>query len=180
VAVVGAALALSVAFGAGDQYLGSLSWQPWAADVSLLSAPWLVLPFLAGWTQRAPRGAALLGLGCTLAAWLGYGLMTLSPVEGAQLSVTTMTGFVRSERLWIAGALLTGPLFGVLGQRWRARGSWLGALGTAAAVMLEPLVRRLSGVYAIRFRSVELAEVAVGLGLALSVVAATRLRQRRL
>jgi hypothetical protein len=58
--VVALALALSVAFGAGDQYLGSLTgsghlWAAgWSSDVSLLSAPWLVLPFLAGATQR-PR-----------------------------------------------------------------------------------------------------------------------------
>jgi PPE-repeat protein len=50
---------LSAVFGAGDQYLGSLTgsghgWPVgWSSDVSLLSAPWLVLPFLAGATQRA-------------------------------------------------------------------------------------------------------------------------------
>jgi hypothetical protein len=48
--VVALALALSVAFGAGDQYLGSLTgsghlWAAgWSSDLSLLSAPWLVLP----------------------------------------------------------------------------------------------------------------------------------------
>jgi len=51
------ALVLAALFGAGDQYLGSFSMHPWMADVSLLSAPWLVLAFLAGWTQREPRRA---------------------------------------------------------------------------------------------------------------------------
>jgi hypothetical protein len=37
------ALVLAALLGAGDQYLGSFSMHPWMADVSLLSAPWLVL-----------------------------------------------------------------------------------------------------------------------------------------
>ena len=48
-------LAVVLAFGGGDQYLGSLLAHPWAADVSVLSAPWLALAFLAGWTQREPK-----------------------------------------------------------------------------------------------------------------------------
>src|SRR5882672_1664290 len=92
----------------GVPFLGSLSWHPWAADVSVLSAPWLVLPFLAGATQRDPRRAALLGLGSTASALIGYGLMTLSPVENAQLTVDSLAAFVRSESPWIVSGLLTG------------------------------------------------------------------------
>jgi hypothetical protein len=58
--VTGLALLAALAFAAGDQCLGSMSWHPWAADVSLLSAPWLVVAFLAGWAQRDPRRGALL------------------------------------------------------------------------------------------------------------------------
>ena len=106
------AMAVAAAFGAGDQHLGSLSAHPWAADVSLLSAPWLVLAFAAGWTQREPRRAAFLGLICTVAALVGYALMTLSPVENAELKVKTVTGFVISESRVIVGGLRTGPLLG--------------------------------------------------------------------
>jgi hypothetical protein len=84
--VILVALALAAAFGGADQYLGSLSAHPLATDVSLLSAPWLLLAFIAGWTQREPRRAAFLGLACTLSALIGYGLMTLSPVEQARLT----------------------------------------------------------------------------------------------
>src|SRR6266513_3039533 len=94
------ALALSAAFGAG---------------ISLLSAPWLVLPFVAGATQREPRRAALLGLACTYAALLGYGLMTLSPFENAHLTLATVRGFVVSERSVLLGGVVTGPLFGWFG-----------------------------------------------------------------
>src|SRR5438874_5747841 len=113
--IVVVALVLAALFGGGDQYLGSMSWYPWAADVSLLSAPWLVLAFVAGWTQRDPRRAALLGLACTASAFLGYALMTLSPVENAHLSLQSAAAFVRSESPAMVGGLLTGPLFGWFG-----------------------------------------------------------------
>jgi hypothetical protein len=159
------ALLLALAFGAGDQYLGSMSWHPWAADVSLLSAPWLVLAFAAGATQRSRRAAALLGFGCTVSALAGYGLMTLSPVENAQLSLVSATAFLSSERLVFAGAVLTGPLFGLVGRAWRCRRSLAAGLVTAALACLEPLAHSGAG-EAIRFRTVSLGEVAAGLAFA--------------
>jgi uncharacterized protein DUF6518 len=172
---VALALGLAAAFGAGDQYLGSLSgsghaWAVgWTTDISLLSAPWLVLPLLAGATQREPRRAALLGLACTYSALLGYGLMTLSPVENAHLTLATLRGFVVSERSVLVGGVVTGPLFGWFGQQWRTRRAVSGALATAAALCLEPLARRAS-VNPIRYRDVWLTEVAVGLALAAAVL----------
>jgi hypothetical protein len=183
---------LAFAFGGADQYLGSLLAHPWAADVSLLSAPWLVLPFLAGWTQREPKRAALLGLACTLSALLGYGLMTLSPIEGAELTVTTIRGFVLSSSPVIVGGLLTGPLFGWFGNRWRNDRAWLGALAVAVAFCLEPLAREiLDGVvladvdgvvlagHAISFRTVAVGEVVVGLAMVVYVAAAALAAQAR-
>jgi hypothetical protein len=167
------ALVLAAVFGGADQYLGSLSWHPWGADVSLLSAPWLLLPFLAGWTQRDPRRAALLGLACTVSAFVGYGLMTLSPVENAHLSVASASAFVRSESPFIVASLFTGPLFGWFGYRWRTDRAWLGALVTAAAFCLEPLARIPAG-YAIRFPAVWMAEVAAGVAMVIDVVADAR------
>jgi hypothetical protein len=156
------AIVVAAAFGAGDQYLGSLSAHPWAADVSLLSAPWLVLAFVAGWTQREPRTAALLGFACTVAALLGYGLMTLSPVEHAHLTTQTIRGFVVSERRVIVGAVFTGPLFGWFGNRWRAQRAWAGALTVGGAVCLEPLAHAAAG-NTIRIAAVSIAEVTVGM-----------------
>ena len=160
------ALALLVAalFGAGDQYLGSFSMHPWMADASLLSAPWLVLAFLAGCTQREPKRAALLGIGCTYAALIGYGVMTLSPIENAHLSAATMGAFVRSEGGVFIGGVVTGPLFAWFGQRWRAHHAWQGAVATAAALYFEPLLRIPTG-HAIRSSTVLLAEVAVGIAM---------------
>jgi hypothetical protein len=176
-AVIVLAVALAAAFGGADQYLGSLSGQPWAHEVSLLSAPWLLLAFLAGWTQRDAKRAALLGLACTLSALVGYGLMTLSPVENADLTVQSATAFVRSQSIVIVGGLFTGPLFGWLGNRWRDERAWLGALVAAGAVCLEP-VARISAGDAIRFRTVWVAEVAVGLTMVLYVATETLVARR--
>ena len=172
---VALALVLSAAFGAGDQYLGSLTgsghlWAAgWSSDISLLSAPWLVLPFAVGAAQREPRRAALLGLACTYAALVGYGVMTLSPVENAHLTVATLRGFFVSEHVVLLGGAFTGPLFGWFGQQWRTRRAIAGALVTAAALCLEPLARRVT-VNPISHRGVWLAEVSAGLALAAAVL----------
>ena len=169
-------LVLSAAFGAGDQYLGSLTgsghvWAAgWSSDISLLSAPWLVLPFVAGATQRAPRRAALLGLACTYAALVGYAVMTLSPAENAHITAATIRGFLVSERSVLVGGILTGPLFGWFGQQWRTRRAVAGALVTAAALCLEPPARRVT-IDPVRYRGVWLAEVAAGLVFAAAVLA---------
>jgi Family of unknown function (DUF6518) len=125
---VAVALVLSAAFGAGDQYLGSghVFGSGWPTDVSLLSAPWLLLAFVAGCTQRDPRRAALLGFGCTAAALLGYFLLTDSPAEGAHYSLANARGFFVSEQLVLLGAVVTGPLFGWFGQQWRVHGRIVG------------------------------------------------------
>ena len=173
--VIALALVLSAVFGAGDQYLGSLTgsghvWAAgWSSDISLLSAPWLVLPFVAGATQRDARRAALLGLACTYAALVGYGLMTLSPIENAHITVATVRGFLISERSVLIGGIVTGPLFGWFGQQWRTRRAITGALVTAAALCLEPLARRAT-INPIQDRDVWLAEVALGVALAAAVL----------
>ena len=160
------ALVLSFLFGGVDQYLGSFSAHPWMADVSLLSAPWVVLPFLAGWTRRDSKRAIWVGLGCTFAALAGYCLMTLSPIENAHFSLAGVVGFVRSDPPVFVGALVTGPLFGWLGFRWHRDRAWWAAVAVAGALCLEPLARLVAG-QAIRASNVWIAEVAIGVAVAL-------------
>ena len=114
------ALVVAAVFGAGDQYLGSLSAHPWAADVSLLSAPWFAIAFLAGATQQRPRNGALLGFSCTICALAGYGIMTLSPVENAHLTTQTVRALLVSESGVIVGGVFTAPCLagsGIAGGR---------------------------------------------------------------
>lgn len=134
------------AFGAADQYLGSrgVTLGLWASTVSMLSAPWLVLPFAFGCSQARPRHAAALGLVATMAGLSGYFTMMWSPIEGVPWSqfAAQWHYLVGSQRVNIVGGLVTGPLFGYLGHRWGAHRSWASAMLVAGAVCLEPLVRR--------------------------------------
>ncbi len=146
------AVILGLAFGAGDQYLGTLLWiGPWTATAAQVSAPWLILPFVAGLTQERPRRAAVLGLVVTVSALFGYFAMAYSPMEAHPWSLdrfaqgmvaVTTTGY---NPAYILVGLVTGPLFGLLGQRWRVRRSWVSAAIVAGALCLEPVARWVSG-----------------------------------
>ena len=172
-----AALLLAVSFGAADQFLGSRAFVLgyWATEASLLSAPWLLVAFFAGWSQPTARRAVTLGLICTFAALCGYWAMTLSPIEGAHVSARGIRSLLISQSLLVAGGLVTGPLFGRLGNRWRKRRDWLSASIVALAVCLEPLAHAVDG-SAVRVRGVWAGEVAAGV-LMLGYVA---LRTRRI
>src|SRR4029079_18430481 len=83
------AIVAGFVFGAADQCLGSLKagavLGTWTWTVSGMSAPWLILPFVAGMTQERRRRAMTLGLVVTMAALAGYFAMSNSPMEGAPL-----------------------------------------------------------------------------------------------
>ena len=136
------------AFGALDQYLGTVhvtqhvGW--WTITVSGMSAPWLIVPFLAGMTQDRPRKAAGLGLLVTMSALLGYFWMSNSAFEGVALDRTLprMEAMIRSDTnlLWIAGGLITGPLVRIPGSPL-ARGAFLGCGGGGRVRALPRAVR---------------------------------------
>jgi hypothetical protein len=136
-ALVAGVLAAAIAFGAADQWIGG-RYSPFLTAVSGMSAPWLLLPFLAGASQRARRPAAFLGLAATWLAVIAYIVMTDSPVEGAHLSVGQLQATAASQWPWFVGGLVAGPLYGLLGRWWRARRSWAAALVATVPVMLEP------------------------------------------
>ncbi len=177
-----AAVVLGLTFGAVDQYLGSRSaLGAWAATVSGLSAPWLVVPFVAGMTQVRVRRGMALGLVVTVSAVVGYFAMTYSPMENVALS-RAFQGIVAMARsggnpLWIAGAFIVGPLYGFLGVRWRVDRSWISAALVTTVILLEPVARRSVGMLG-RPPLVWEAEVALGavaaLTFAQSIIAARR------
>lgn len=137
------------AFGGADQYLGSrVMLGPWASTVSVVSAPWLLLPFAFGYTQVIPRRAVLIGLVSTAAALVGYFALTLSPIEGVRAG-DAPAGVVHliagGQFRYLIGGAVTGPLYGLLGQRWRVHRAWSSAALVAGALCLEPLARRSVG-----------------------------------
>lgn len=155
---------VGAAFGGADQYFGSLSAIPWLVESSLLSAPWLLLPFVFGCTQRSRRRAVVIGAVTTAFALTGYFAMTLSPVEGVHLhgSLAPVLGLLRSERTVIVGGVVTAPLYGFLGYEWRTKKAWVSALLVGGAFCLEPLALALVGRLPQR-TEVWVAEVCMGL-----------------
>ena len=159
------AAVVGFAFGGADQYLGSLLvLHPWSVSVSQMSAPWLILPFSFGTTQPRPRMAALLGTTVVLGALLGYFALTLSPFEGVALArfPADWIALADSNHAVIVGGLLTAPVFGLLGHRWRERRSPVAAAAVAGALCLEPLARLATG-RLFAPNAVWLIEVALGL-----------------
>ena len=61
--------------------------------------------------------------------------------SAAATSCSHLPMLLGSQWANIVGGLLTGPLFGLLGQRWRTRRSWLSAALIAGALCLEPAAR---------------------------------------
>jgi hypothetical protein len=163
---VAAALTASFVFGAVDQFLGGI-WMAehvgfWTISVSAMSAPWLALPFVVGCTQERAGRAARLGLAATVSALLGYFVMTVSPIEGVRLSSVVVSTYLRSQLHVILPGLVTGPLYGWFGYRWRTSRAWASAALIAGAFCFEPLARSLDG-QPLGSTSVSVAEVMVGI-----------------
>jgi len=101
--------------------------------VGNLSAPWLVLPFLAGWSRRSFVGASGLGAATSLLSVVGfyvcYGLV-FALVNSHTLS---------TDLAVVVGALVAGPVYGALGYWWRSRRSLAAGLAVGAAFLGEPL-----------------------------------------
>jgi hypothetical protein len=196
------ALTAACAFGAIDQYLGGLR-SSFLTDASGMSAPWLLVPFLAGAWQPSQRRAALAGLAATWLSVLAYVVMIISPMEGThlgprppgltgtwtQLSPHLLLVTLASQWLWFAGGLITGPLYGWLGYRSRSGRSWATALVAVLPVLLEPVARVLAARFGLAQVSglpfggqghgpAAIAEVAVGLLLTGAVLMAM-VRARR-
>jgi hypothetical protein len=178
------AILVGLAYGGGDQYLGSLrpmvelgSWTPTAAQ---MSAPWLLLPFALGATQVNPRRAMLLGLVVTEAAMVGYVVMTVSPIENVPLAAAPASAaaimLAGGNITYAIAGLVTGPVYGLLGQRWRVSRWWVSAAAVAGALFLEPFARVASGQLS---PPSMVWRVEVAFGAAVTVYFAARLLQRR-
>ncbi|MEP6477298.1 MAG: hypothetical protein ABJC60_08500 [Actinomycetota bacterium] len=94
--------------------------------------------------------------------------MTYSPMEVHPWSLDRFTTGVVAiatsgyNQAYILGGMATGPLFGLLGQRWRVHRSWVSAALVAGALCLEPLARWATGQRPYAAPSVWGVEVAVG------------------
>ena len=153
--VVLIALTGAFLFGAFDQWIGGRYNLFWTQVSYGLSALWLVVPFIAGFLMLNQRKAAVMGLCTTCVSILAYVLMIVSPMEGThigpapthlhgtwnQLSFSLLAHSLSSQGQWFALAVVAGPVFGLLGYRWRTLRYWAYALPVALALVLEPPAR---------------------------------------
>lgn len=108
-----------------------------------LSAPWVIVPLLAG--AAAPRRrlgwGALLGLFATLLALTGFYLANAFVLDlGQHSSAADIALTLNVGSLWFKAGALSGPVMGALGAWASRRGRLTVAVIGALIVLLEPLV----------------------------------------
>jgi len=149
-----------------------------------LSAPWLLLPFIAGAAAGARRvgRAALVGALVSFVALGGFYLANSFVLHlGPHPWLVDVRLAVRGGRLWFARAVFSGPIFGALGGWWQQTGStWLGVL-VAGLLVCEPFAwlayTRVQHTIYTSDTVVWAIEVAVGLGAAALVATVARPRR---
>ncbi len=133
----------------------------WAGN---LGAPWLALPFLAGWAAPSRRRALLAGALTCVAAMVGF---FGSGSGWGPASAAFVAG-------WIAVGALAGGLYGRFGFAWGRSRALLEGLALAVPFILEPLVWSWGLGYSQGHLPIWYAELAAGLALLGYVVAANR------
>jgi uncharacterized protein DUF6518 len=106
-----------------------------------MSAPWVIVPFLAGTLSSRAWHAALIGVATTLAAFFGFylaeaAILDLGPHPWyVDLKLTLGSGHV--YEIW---GTPVGLIYGLLGWLWASRSSAAAALAVGLAFVSEPLI----------------------------------------
>jgi len=110
--------------------------------VGNISAPWLVLPLLAGsLTPRFLRAAALGLLSTMIALVAFYGVTAATITVDGHGFLGSWVTWASAGRGYVEGGLLSGPLLGALGAWWARRPRPGGLLLPAGVLLIgEPLV----------------------------------------
>jgi hypothetical protein len=152
--------------------------------VGNLASPWLILAFLAGWSQRSLSRAAAAGAASDVAAVIGFYSAFLfldqrplparlhqstSYLARAASNMGQWLGFITP---WLAIALLAGLSYGLIGYWWGRSRSVIAGVLVGLPLVLEPLgwtviAGRLPHPY-----SIWIVEVILGMALLLWVVVA--------
>jgi hypothetical protein len=108
-------------------------------SVGNISAPWLLLPFLAGTTSRGPWRGAAMGAAACLTALLGFYVAEAFVLDlGDHPLMTDLTLALGAGRMYFIAGAIFGPLFGALGgTAGRRAGS--GALVAGLLLLGEPV-----------------------------------------
>lgn len=115
------------------------------------SAPWIVLPFIAGACSSRIKSAAFAGLAVTLVSLLGFyvaeaAILDLGP-HPWWVDLRLTAGHVNIYEKW---GVFSGLLYGTLGWLWAYRSKAVAAATVGLAFVAEPLIVflvRRSGVW---------------------------------
>jgi hypothetical protein len=144
--------------------------------VSNLASPWLVLAFLAGWSQRSWIWAAAAGVMVDVASIIGfYGHFLFIDQHPLQMPLNRPTPlWVRMEynlsawihfiTPWILIAILAGVTYGILGYWWRRHRSIAAGALVGLPFIAEPWLWRIYVGYYKDPLILWISEVAVGVG----------------
>lgn len=148
------------------------------------SAPWVVLPFIAGSRFSRARSAAAAGLAVTLASLLSFyiaeaAILDLGP-HPWWVDLRLTAGSVNVYEQW---GIFSGLLYGTLGWLWAYRSKRIAAAAVGLAFAAEPLIAFLAqreGIWSaqiLAYRWLWIAETTLGLtGIALALAAAQHRR----
>jgi hypothetical protein len=105
------------------------------------SAPWIVLPFIAGAYFARARSAAIAGLAVTLASLLSFYVAEAAILDlGAHpwwVDLRLTAGSVNIYEKW---GVFSGVLYGTLGWLWAYRSKAAAAAAVGLAFVAEPLI----------------------------------------
>lgn len=152
------------------------------------SAPWVVVPFLAG--TRFPRiwQAALVGVATTLVSFAGFYLAEAAILDlGPHPWYVDLQLTLGSGRLYERWGLLSGSVYGALGGIWASRRLVAAPIAVGLAFVSEPVIVRLlsrervwgGGELLFHHTWIWVAEVLIGLGAIALVVSQQHARTGR-
>lgn len=147
------------------------------------SAPWVVLPFIAGSRFARARSAAAAGLAVTLVSLLSFycaeaAVLDLGP-HPWWVDLRLTAGYLNIYEQW---GILSGLLYGVLGWLWTHR-SRVCAAAVGLAFAAEPLIvlvaerAKITGGEILAYPWLWMGEVAIGLASIALALAAPRPRR---
>jgi hypothetical protein len=110
------------------------------------SAPWVLVPFLAGTRYSRVWHAALVGLATTLAAFFGFYLAEAAILDlGPHPWYTDLKLRLGSGRVYEMWGLASGAIYGALGGMWASRWLLAAPIAVGLAFICEPLIVLLLG-----------------------------------
>ncbi|TDB36787.1 MAG: hypothetical protein D9V44_09755 [Actinobacteria bacterium] len=149
---------------------------PLGLSAAYFVAPWIALPFLAGWLHRSVSWAAAAGVLTAVLCMFGFYLNAFpeyhpayialkESASGIALVLGSAVLWVTVNAIWYVVAVMAGIVFGLLGRWRRVTGSPVPLVVIATLFVLEPLASALLGGYLPRPYVVWVLEILAGLAL---------------